>query len=161
MRKLTTLIGLLALGLATAGRAEDKADHLAVIVGKGNPLESATFAELQKYFRAEKTKGSDGNKIAIVMLAAGQPERGAALREIYKMTEGEYNKYFLQATFTGTVAAAPKALPSAAAVKKFVAETPGAIGYLPGSEVDDSVKVVKVDGHLPGEPEYKLNLTAH
>jgi ABC-type phosphate transport system substrate-binding protein len=47
-------------------------------------------------------------------------------------------------------------LNSAAAVRQFVAATPGAIGYLLASDVDDSIKIVKVDGKAPGEAGYPL-----
>ena len=146
-----------ALLAVTRAGAQSKAGHLAVIVGRNNALDSVTSAELQKIFRAEKTKGPDGVKFVIVMQDAGQPARAAALAGIYKLNEGDYNKHFLQAAFTGTVTAAPKAL-SAAAVKKFVAETPGAIGYVRADEADETVKVVKVDGHAPGEADYKLTM---
>jgi hypothetical protein len=39
-----------------------------------------------------------------------------------------------------------------------VSGTPGAIGYLRGSDVDDSVKILKVDGHAPGDAEYPLKI---
>jgi hypothetical protein len=33
-----------------------------------------------------------------------------------------------------------------------------ATGHIPSDEVDGSVKVVRVDGRLPGEPGYRLTL---
>lgn len=152
---------LLSFGLITtlsfSALADGLADQLAIVVGKSSPTDSLTSAELLKVFRAEKGKDSGGGKYIIIMQEAGQPAREAALRGIYKMSDAEYNKFFLQATFTGAVQAAPKAL-SAAAVKHFVADTPGAIGYLRADEVDDKLKVVKIDGHAPGEPGYPLSM---
>lgn len=135
--------------------ADGLGDQLAIVVSKTSPTEALTSAELQKVFRAEKGKDSGGNKFVILMHEAGQPARDAALRGIYKMSEADYNKFFLQATFTGAVQSAPKALP-AAAVKRLIAETPGAIGYLRADEIDDKLKAVKIDGHAPGEPGYGL-----
>jgi hypothetical protein len=63
----------------------------------------------------------------------------------------------MQAAFTGKDIAPPRDVASAAALKQFVAGTPGAIGCILASEVDDSVKVLKVDGNAPGEPGYKLH----
>jgi hypothetical protein len=63
------------------------------------------------------------------MLAAG-PERTVVLREIYKMSEGDYSKYFLQAAFTGKITAPSKDVASAAQVKQMVAGNPGAVGYV-------------------------------
>src|ERR1051326_7414570 len=138
--------------------AQDKADHLAIIVNKASKLDEISMGDLQKYFKAEKTKTPDGTKVIIVMLDIGRPERDAALKSIYKMSDTEYNDFFVSATFTGAVQAAPKALPSPAAMKKYVSDTAGAIGYLRASDADDSVKVLKVDGKSPGEADYSLKL---
>jgi hypothetical protein len=43
-------------------------------------------------------------------------------------------------------------------VRKFVFNVPGAIGYLRPEDVDDSVKVVRIDGHLPSDAEYPLKI---
>ncbi|HWA85618.1 MAG TPA: hypothetical protein VG710_05300 [Opitutus sp.] len=150
-RSITILVIALA-GLAGNARAAD----LAVVVNKTCGLDGVGAAELTKYFKAEKSKTPDGTKLVIVVQDVGRPERAAALKGIYKMSESEYSEYFVEATFTGAVAAAPKALPTGAAVKKFVAETPGGIGYIRDSDVDDTVKVVKIDGKSPGAADYPL-----
>lgn len=148
------LVTLLAV---TTARAQDKAGHLAIVVNKASSLSELSSAELAKYFKAEKTKAPDGSKVLIVMQEGGRPEREAALQNIYKMSDGEYNKYFLQATFTGAVASAPKALGNGRAVLAFVAASPNALGYLKGDETDDTVKVLKIDGKVPGDAGYAVH----
>ncbi|HWD19191.1 MAG TPA: hypothetical protein VHB20_07915 [Verrucomicrobiae bacterium] len=155
---LHTMLGLTAalLFLTVAAQAQDKSAQLAIITAPGAALSDVSLPDVGRYFKAEKNKAPDGTKIVIVMMDVGRPERDAALKGVYKMSEAEYNDYFVGATFTGAVQAAPKALGSPAAMKKFVAETPGAIGYLRASDADDSVKVLKVDGKAPGEAGYAL-----
>ena len=153
-RKLTFLGTLTAL-TATGAVAQDKADHLAIIVNKASGLENVTLADLQKYLKVEKTKDPSGAKLVVTQREPG-PERATLLRDVYKMTDGELSRYFLQATFTGTVAAAPKQIGPGAVAKKFVADTAGAISCVRASEADDSVKVLKVDGKAPGEAGYQL-----
>lgn len=154
----TRLVSLVlgTLIAAATARAQDKAGHLAIVVNKGSGLSEVSSAELAKFFKAEKTKAPDGSKVVIVMQEAGRPEREAALQNIYKMSDGEYNKYFLQATFTGAVASAPKALANGRSVLAFVAANPGALGYVKGDETDDTVKVLKIDGKVPGDAGYSL-----
>ena len=94
------------------------------------------------------------------MLASGQPERKAVLRDIYHMNESEFNNHFIQGLFTGEVFVSPKALANVGEVRKFVFNVPGAIGYLRASDADASVKVVRVDGHLPEDKEYSLRIQA-
>ena len=152
-------IAALVFGLEiSVATAQDKAGDLAIIVGKNSPLNNVTSEELAKIFRAEKPKGPDGVRFVITMREASSTERAAALAQIYKFGEDEYSKYFLQASFVGLVQSAPRALNGAGTVKQFVSITPGAIGYLRASDVDDSVKVLKVDGKAPGDDGYSLKL---
>jgi len=159
MKKIFLLLCAALLG-SCAVNAQDKSAQLAVIIGKSSQLDNVSSADLAKIFKAEKAKAPDGTRFVITMLATGLPERDAALKGIYGMSEAEYGKFFLQATFTGAVQAAPKNYPSAAALKQFVAATPGAIGYIRASDLDDTVKAVKVDDRAPGDADYKLTLPA-
>ena len=152
-------LSALLLGLiAGVVRAQDKSADLAIIVGKNSALDNVTGEELAKIFRAEKSKGPDGVRFMLTTREAGSPERAAALAQIFKMGEDDYAKYFLQATFVGQVQSAPRTLSGAGVAKQFVSVTPGAISYIRGSDTDDSVKVVKVDGRAPGDPDYKLKI---
>ncbi len=158
MFKIIFILGLVFGLNLTCLRAQDKAADLAIIVGKNSALDSVTSEELAKIFRAEKAKSPDGIRFVVTTRETGSPERLAALASIYKMEEADYTKYFLQATFTGQVQAPPRTLSGANTTKQFVTVTPGAIGYLRGSDTDDSVKTLKVDGKSPGEAGYPLKL---
>ena len=155
------LPGLLALAVAVAvavAQPPDKAAHLAIVVNKQSSLSDISSAELARYFKAERSKTPNGVKLVVVMQEPGRPERAAALRDILKMTEAEYGKHILHATFTGAVAGTPKALASSRAVIEFVGVTAGGLGYVRGDEADDSVKVLKVDGKFPGEAGYAFSV---
>jgi ABC-type phosphate transport system substrate-binding protein len=131
---------------------------LAIIVNRSNPVDDLSYADLRKVFMAERRHWSNGRKVTIVMREPGQAERETVLRQIYRMSESDFNRYFLQVAFQGDVQSAPKLLSTAAGVRKFVFNVPGAIGYLRAEEADDSVKVIRVDGRAPNEPGYKLKL---
>jgi ABC-type phosphate transport system substrate-binding protein len=157
---------LLAATLAPAGPSEPAGfpqksragveDCLAIVVNRSNPTESLSLAELRKIFLGQQDHWSNGRRVAVVMLEPGNNERQVVLAQIYKMDEKDYNKYFVHSMFIGEVRAAPKALSTPAEVLKFVFNVPGAIGYVKASEVDDSLKIVRVDSYLPGEKEYEL-----
>jgi ABC-type phosphate transport system substrate-binding protein len=151
------LILTLVLSLKISGALAQSGD-LAVIVNKNSPLNNVTSEELAKILRGEKAKDANGVRFVLTTREAGSPERAAALAQIYKMGEDDYSKYFLQATFTGQVQAAPRALSGAAVAKQFVSVTPGAISYVRSSDADDSVKILKVDGKSPGEAGYPVTI---
>ena len=144
-------------GLPPQGRAGSE-DSLAIIVNRSNPVESLSLGELRKVFMGDQTHWSNGRRITVLMLEPGKPERQAALSQIYKMDEKDFNDYFLHSMFTGEVRTAPKAMASGAEVVKFVFNVPGAIGYVRVAEADNSVKVVRIDSRLPSEREYAIRL---
>ena len=147
--------------LSTASAAAGGDDALAIIVNQSNPVENCSFDELRKIFLGERSHWPNGRRITIVMLDPAQPERKVVLREIYGMSEKDLNNHFIQGVFTGSVLAAPKTLNSAADVRKFVFNVPGAIGYVRGTDADASVKTLRIDGRLPEDKDYKIRLQAH
>jgi hypothetical protein len=74
------------------------------------------------------------------------------------MNETEFSRHFLQGLFTGEVFVSPKTLATPIGVRKFVFNVPGAIGYLRASDVDSTVKVIKVSGHRLDDAEYPLRI---
>lgn len=134
------------------------AQNLAIIVNLSNPVEDLPFVELRKIFLGERSHWPNGRRITLVMMEPGTAERKAVLREVCRMTEEDFNKHFLGGLFTGEVFVSPKTLASPAGARKFVFNVPGAIGYLRATDVDTSVKVVRVNGHLPDDKEYRLQI---
>lgn len=152
------IFSLLAGPVLQAQAPSASGQCVAFVVHKSSPLTNVSLDELRKIFLMEKTVGPDGQKFKVLMREPKQPERDAVLREIFRMSEAEYNRHFLQAVFTGAIQAAPKQIGSSGAVRSFVASTPGAIGYLRGDELDDTVKLVRVNGKTPGDADYPLKL---
>jgi ABC-type phosphate transport system substrate-binding protein len=125
--------------LLTVGASLAEVD---VVVNKSNNIGPLSRQEVRRIFVGEKSSWPGGKRITVLMLAQDQLERGVILREVLKMNESDYTKYFLQAAFTGHVEAAPKQLSSAAQMKAHLAANPNAIGYLKKEDVDDSIRVV-------------------
>jgi|SRR6201986_1442434 hypothetical protein len=122
------------------------------------PWKIARSKIFARFLWAKRATGPTGRRITLVMLDPAQPERKVVLREIYNMSEKDLNNHFIQGVFTGGVLAPPKTLASAADVRKFVFNVPGAIGYVKGTDVDPSVKILRIDGRLPDDKDYRLRL---
>jgi hypothetical protein len=76
------------------------------------------------------------------------------------LDESQLKNHFLRGLFTGELLVSPKILSSAVGVRKFVFNVPGAIGYMRLSDVDGTVKVIRVDEMLPEDKKYKLRVEA-
>lgn len=117
-------------------------DQVAIIVNTSNSISALSSGDLHRIFTGDKSTWPNGKHIFLIMAAPGSAERTLVLKDVYKMSEADYAKYFLQATFTGTVSAPPKDASSAAEMKQLVAANAGAIGYVKAQDADDSVKVI-------------------
>jgi len=134
------------------------AEPLAIVVNKANPLNEVSLSDLRKIYRGQRGRWSNGKRVTIVMRDPGAPERDALLRSLYGLGEEDYRRGFLQAIFSGEANDAPKMLATPNGVLRFVFNVPGAIGYVRASEVDDSVKMLRVDGRLPGDAGYRIEV---
>jgi ABC-type phosphate transport system substrate-binding protein len=105
-------------------------EEVDVIVNKVNTTGGLSAADAKKIFMGDKSVWPSGKRIAVLMPAQAQAERSQVLHDIYRMAEGDYCKYFLQAAFTGRNTALPKDVAGAAQMKEQAAGNPGAIGYL-------------------------------
>lgn len=131
--------------LQTPGRSS----RLVIVVNRQNSVEKVTIADLRKMLLGETTHWPDGRRVTVVMREPGEPEREAILRLICQMDDGVYTRRVLRSVFVGELQSAPKQLATATGVVRFVYNVPGAIGYVRADEINDSVKVVKIDGDVP------------
>jgi hypothetical protein len=149
-----------ATGTAMPAAASGAEQSLAIIVNQSNPVDNFSMVELRKICLGERSHWPNGRRITLVMMDPAQPERKVILREIYGMNEKDVSQHFIQGVFTGAVFVSPKTLGTPAEVLRFGFNVPGAIGYLRTADVDGSVKVLRVDGHLPDDKDYKLRMLA-
>jgi ABC-type phosphate transport system substrate-binding protein len=139
-----------------AAQAAPPQSPVAIVVHRSNPVENLTFGELRRIFMLDTQTWPGGRRITVVLREKGQRERAEALRILCGMSEAEYDRYVLFQTFRGAVAMGPRSITSADAMRRFVFNAPGAIGYINAAEVDDTTKVLRIDGRLPGEAGYPL-----
>lgn len=133
-------------------------EPLAIVVNKANPMDDLSMADLRRVFLGERGHWPNGRRITLVMLDPGWPERDEVLSNIYHMDETQFKNHFLHGLFTGEVLVSPKTLSTPEGVRKFVFNVPGAIGYLRASDIDKTVKVIRIDERLPDDKGYKLHV---
>ena len=154
------LLGMAPSRIVYAGEFQQRGSKpeqaLAIVVNRSNSIDNLSSAELRKIFLGKRSRWPNGRRITVAMLDYGEPERKAVLRQVYRMDEDGYRDYFLKEVYRGDVFAAPKTLESSVVMQKFVFNAPGAIGYLRSSDVDSSVKVLRIDGRLPDDKDYTL-----
>jgi hypothetical protein len=128
---------------------------IAVVVSEKNPTTDLRFSDLRQIFAGEKRTWSNGTSIKVFVRGLGTPER-AALLDLLKMTESEYRQHWVAQVFRGEAQSEPIVLPSNGMQREAVLAFPGAIELVKMEEVKSGMKVLKVDGRVPGGSGYAL-----
>ena len=150
---------LLLLGLAIfflAPPAIAQANDIAVVVSADNPATNVSTGELRKMFGGAKRSWPGGQRIKLVTRSPGCIERLVLLR-LLAMSESEYKQYWTAQVFRGEADAEPLTVPSVGMQKEALKVFPGAISLVIDRDVKPGMKVIKVDGLLPGAAGYPLH----
>jgi len=149
------LAGMASLASAVA-QTNAVAVVVAVVVNDKNPVTNVTTAQLRKLFAGEKHAWPGGLPVKLFVRAPGAYER-VVLLKLLDMSESEYKRYWTAQVFRGDAQAEPIALFSNGMQKEALIAFPGAVALVNFQDVKGGMKVVKVDGRLPGEAAYPLN----
>ena len=149
---LLLLAPLRNLILAQTSRAGD----LAVVVNSDTPVSDLSLAEVRRVFLGQRQYWSPKLPVVLLIRAPVARERDVVLRVIYQMSEEEYTQYWVAKIFRAEVTSPPKIVYSNDMQYELVTAIPGAIAFVDARNVRPGVKVVRIDGKLPGEKGYPL-----
>jgi len=156
MRTICTALAV-AVGLAVgAAGASAQSVPVAIVVHPATNVEDLSFQELRSIFRGERQFWSDGRRVTLLVRAPVAEERRLVLEKIYEMDEDEFREYWIGKMFRAEIAAGPKLVYSADMARDLVGVIPGAITFVPASQVSSDTKVVRIDHLLPGDDGYPL-----
>jgi ABC-type phosphate transport system substrate-binding protein len=141
-------------GIVVAASAQS--GDIAVVVNADNPIAGVTLSDLRKIFAGERHSWPGGVPIKLVVRVPGCRER-LALLHILNMSESEYKQYWTALVLRGEAASEPVAVFSNGFQKEAIKAMPGAIALMDSQDAKAGVKVIKLDGHLPGEAGYALH----
>jgi hypothetical protein len=152
------IVVLIAISLASLAGTSAVAQTftVAVVVHEKNPIANLSISELRKLFAGEKHSWAGGAPVKLFIRAAGAPERVAVLK-LLGLSESEYKRYWIAQVFRGESQSEPIALFSNGMQKEALATFPGGLALVGFQDVKPGMKVVRLDGHLPGETGYPLN----
>ena len=133
-------------------------EGLAIVVNRNNPVDEMTLWQLREVFLGDKRWWSGKRRVLLVTLPRGAAERQTIHRVVDQMNDADLDKYYFFGVYRGEFVTSPATQRTPNDVRAFVAAHPGAIGYLRASDLDDSLKVVRINGLLPGDDGYPLRL---
>jgi ABC-type phosphate transport system substrate-binding protein len=133
---------------------------VAIVVHPGSRLRNVSQTELERIFRLRQQRWEDGDRIYLVMQEEGSFPKKLVLDKIYRMSSDELKRYWLTMIYRGEMTSFPKTFSSDESVVSFVSRVPNAIGFVETSRATEAVKVLRIEGKLPGDDGYLLTAGA-
>jgi len=128
----------------------------AVVVNPRVPVEDISLEELRKVFLGERQFWSSNMPVVALIRPQGTAERDVVLRVIFRMSEIEYKKYWLAKVFRAEATNEPTVAMTSSFANDAVSAIPGAIAVENLKDVPKGAKLLRIDGHKPGDPGYPL-----
>jgi len=146
---------LAAAVLLPALRAQDI--DMAIVVRPDVPVDNLSFAELRHVMRGDRQFWTPNLRVTLLVRAPVARERDIVLKTLYQMSEAQFRQYWIAKVFRAEAAAGPRIVYSNEMSAELVAAIPGAIAVADAKQVPKGLKVLRIDGHLPGEKGYPLH----
>jgi len=128
---------------ATANGGGSRQD-LVVIVHPSNPFRSLGSTKLSYLFLKKVSRWPNGAEALPIDLAPGARARQKFQRQVLRLTEEQLADYWIGQRATRGIGPPPQ-VGEAAAARSWVAARPGGIAYIPASELDSTVKPIRVE----------------
>ena len=133
--------------------------EFAVIASPDVPVTNLTIADLRRLFLGDKQFWTPKMRVALMIRGPVSRERAAVVWTICKMTEAQFVQHWIGKSMRAECTSSPLQFTSNLQALNLVANTPGAIAIVNASQVPAGAKVLAVEGKLPDQPGYKLQIT--
>ena len=144
MKKTLLLLYCLAWLCWAAPVLSLRAEPIAIIVNKANDTHSLKSNDLARIYKGQLQRWSDGQRIAVINRPVGSQIR---LQFYHRVLGSNPTKKFFRAG--SPIPFKTLRSKSALTTRKLIARVPNAVGYIYLSQVDDTIKVIKIDRALP------------
>jgi ABC-type phosphate transport system substrate-binding protein len=157
MKRATTffILGILFQMICIADTAV--AADIAVVVHRDVPADNLTFTELRKIVLGDRQFWSSNLRVTLLIRAPVAHERDVVLKNILQMTEAQFRQYWIGKVFRAESSYAPKTIYTNEMAASLIANLPGSMSFMESGQVPKDMKILRIDGLLPGDKGYPLN----
>ena len=129
---------------------------VAVVVHPDVPADNLSVTQVRKLFVGDRQFWSSDLRVTLLIPAPVTPERDILLKLIYRMSEAQFRHYWIAKVFRAESPVSPKTIYSSKMTTELVGSIPGCIAFVDVAQVPKGLKIVKINGYLPGERGYPL-----
>jgi hypothetical protein len=155
-KKLRVLLWLgCLLGMSPGQPTPTPTRDIAVVVSPKNNVSGLSLADVRRIFAGEKGSWNGGRPIKVLVRGMGTLERNAMLT-LLGVSETEFKQRWSAQIYRGEAKEEPILLPSNGMQREALGVYADAIALVDAKDVKVGMKVIKVDGRMPGEEGYPL-----
>jgi len=154
--KSIVILAVVLSELAGAVPAANASD-VAVVVRRDLPVDNLTFSALRNILLGDRQFWSSNVRVTLLIRAPLAHERDVVIKNILQMTESQFRQYWIGKVFRAESLASPKTVYTNEIAVSLITNIPGSIAFIEAPLVHKELKVVRIDGLLPGEKGYPLN----
>lgn len=136
--------------------ADSSTGDVAVVVNANVPVGEISFTELRRVFLGDRQFWSSNLRISLLLHAPVAHERDVLLKTVYEMSEAQLRQHWIGKVFRAEVPSAPQMFFSDEEIVQALTSIPGSIAAVDATRIPRGLKMLRVDGRLPGEPGYRL-----
>jgi hypothetical protein len=144
------------LGHSQSTAAAKELGDIAVVVSSLNPANDLSLAELRRILMGERRFWGGNVQVRLVLRERGARERDQILSSLLKMDNKAFAEHWRAKVFRGEASDEPLTVSSSAMARQYLTETPGGLTFMIAKSLPTQLKILKIDGKLPGEPGYSL-----
>jgi hypothetical protein len=141
---------------AVAGYAAPEEGDVAIVVRPDVPIDNLSLSELRRVMLGDRQFWSSSLRITLLVRAPGAREREIVLKDVYQMSEAQFRQYWIAKVFRAEAASGPRIVYSSEMAAELAAAIPGAVAFVGAAQAPKGLKVLKINGLLPGEKGYPL-----
>jgi len=149
-----TLLAGLCFGISRSFAAGQS--DIAVVVRPDVPVDNLSFADLRRVLMGDRQFWASNLKVTLLVRGPGARERDVLLKSVYQMSEAQFRQYWIAKVFRAEAASGPRIIYSNEMAIELAEAVPGAVACVDAGEVPKGLKVLKINGTLPGEKAYPL-----
>lgn len=148
---------MIVLAAVLLGGTVAQAASIAVVVHPSVEVDDLSFAEFRKIILGDRQFWTGGKRITLIVRAPVADERTVLLERVYRMSEAQFRQYWVAKVFRAEIASGPRVVLSNEEAVDLVGVIDGAIAIVGAEDVPEGLKVLRIDGLLPGQPGYPLD----
>jgi hypothetical protein len=160
MKKVGYILGfvvMLACSLGSSQGSSQGGGDIAVVVNASNPVNDLSVSELRNMLIGDRRFWKGNVRVKLILREPGTRERDAVLDLLLKLDNKAFAAHWRAKVFRGEASEEPPTATSVAQLERFLLDNPGGITFMTTKSTAPQLKVLRVEGKLPGDNGYPLN----